>query len=74
MGTLIKFENGDELRWLASPALGCEENDADQYVIYKERTGANTATVQRGDYQFEVFLDELEEPELLDNLATQKEL
>ena len=32
-------------------------------VTYKERTGANTATVQRGDYEFEVFLDELETPE-----------
>ena len=79
MGTLINFENGDELRWLASPTLGREDNGADQYVIYKERTGANTATVQRGDYQFEVFLDELETPEetlleLLDNLTPQEAL
>jgi len=52
---LINFEDGDELVWNAST----EEN----HVVYKERTGANTATVQRGGYEFEVFLDELEIPE-----------
>tara|TARA_Y100001937_G_scaffold9826_1_gene12081 strand:- start:104 stop:286 length:183 start_codon:yes stop_codon:yes gene_type:complete len=58
MGIHIKFEDGDELIWNAST----EEAENNQ-VIYKERTGANTATVQRGDYEFEVFLDELEIPE-----------
>jgi len=52
---LINFEDGDELVWNAST----EEN----HVVYKERTGANTATVRRGSYEFEVFLDELEIPE-----------
>ena len=59
MGTFIKFEDGDELVWTAST----EELDEENHVVYKERTGANTATVQRGDYEFEVFLDELEIPE-----------
>ena len=59
MGTFIKFEDGDELVWTAST----EELDKENHVVYKERTGANTATVQRGDYEFEVFLDELEIPE-----------
>ena len=27
-----------------------------------ERTGANTATVEKDDVEFEVFLDELEDP------------
>jgi hypothetical protein len=58
VGTFIKFEDGDELVWNAST-----EEDKESHVIYKERTGANTATVQRGDYEFEVFLDELEIPE-----------
>ena len=60
MGTLINFEDGDELVWNAST-----EEDKENHVVYKERTGANTATVQRGDYEFEVFLDELEIPEEL---------
>ncbi len=60
MGTFIKFEDGDELIWNAST-----EEAKDNQVIYKERTGANTATVQRGGYEFEVFLDELEIPEEL---------
>ena len=59
MGTWINFEDGDELVWTAST----EELDKENHVVYKERTGANTATVQRGDYEFEVFLDELEIPE-----------
>jgi len=59
VGTFIKFEDGDELVWTAST----EELDKESHVVYKERTGANTATVQRGDYEFEVFLDELEIPE-----------
>ena len=59
MGTFIKFEDGDELVWTAST----EELDKENHVVYKERTGANTATVQRGDFEFEVFLDELEIPE-----------
>lgn len=58
MGTFIKFEDGDELIWNASTEEGKEN-----HVVYKERTGANTATVQRGGYEFEVFLDELEIPE-----------
>ncbi len=60
MGIFIKFEDGDELIWNAST-----EEAKDNQVIYKERTGANTATVQRGGYEFEVFLDELEIPEEL---------
>jgi hypothetical protein len=60
VGTFIKFEDGDELIWNAST-----EEAKDNQVIYKERTGANTATVQRGGYEFEVFLDELEIPEEL---------
>ena len=59
MGTFIKFEDGDELVWTAST----ETEGKESHVVYKERTGANTATVQRGDYEFEVFLDELEIPE-----------
>ena len=59
METFIKFEDGDELIWNAST----ENEGQEDLVIYKERTGANTATVQRGDYEFEVFLDELEIPE-----------
>jgi hypothetical protein len=31
-------------------------------VTYKERTGANTATVEKDNVEFEVFLDELEDP------------
>ena len=42
------FENGENLVWNASPALG-EEDISGAFVTYKERTGANTATVQRGD-------------------------
>ena len=60
MGTFIEFADGDELIWNASTE---EENQ--NHVVYKERTGANTATVQRGDYEFEVFLDELEIPKEL---------
>ena len=56
------FENGENLVWNASPALG-EEDISGAFVTYRERTGANTATVQRGDVEFEVFLDELENPE-----------
>jgi hypothetical protein len=66
MGTFIKFEDGDELVWNAAPSIGREDDNDERdcgYVIYKERTGANTATVQRGAYEFEVFLDELEIPE-----------
>ena len=66
MSTLINFENGDELIWNAAPSLGREDDNDEReggYVIYKERTGANTATVQRGDYEVEVFLEELESPE-----------
>ncbi len=59
MGTFIKFEDGDELVWNAST----EEEGKENHVVYRERTGANTATVSRGGYEFEVFLDELETPE-----------
>jgi hypothetical protein len=58
VGTFIKFEDGDELVWNAST-----EDEGKESHVYRERTGANTATVQRGDYEFEVFLDELEIPE-----------
>ena len=66
MGTFTMFENGDELIWNAAPSLGREDDNDEReggYVIYKERTGANTATVQRGLYEFEVYLDELENPD-----------
>ena len=55
------FEQGNNLVWNASPSLA--DNDIEgATVTYKERTGANTATVQKGNVEFEVFLDELEDP------------
>ena len=55
------FEQGNDLVWNASPSLA--DNDIEgATVTYKERTGANTATVQKGNVEFEVFLDELEDP------------
>jgi len=56
------FENGENLVWNASPTLA-EDNVEGATVKYKERTGANTAIVERGSVEFEVFLDELESPE-----------
>ena len=55
------FENGENLVWNASPMLA-EDNIEGATVTYKERTGANTATVKKGNIEFEVFLDELEDP------------
>jgi hypothetical protein len=55
------FENGENLVWNASPTLA-EDNVEGATVTYKERTGANTATVKKGNIEFEVFLDELEDP------------
>ena len=55
------FEQGNNLVWNASPSLADDDVEG-ATVTYKERTGANTATVQKGDVEFEVFLDELEDP------------
>ena len=57
MGTLINFQDGDKLIWNASL-----KKDEQNRVVYRERTGANTAIVQRDGYEFEVYLDELENP------------
>ena len=56
------FEKGNDLIWNASPSLA-EDNVEGATVTYKERTGANTATVEKDSVEFEVFLDELESPE-----------
>ena len=55
------FEQGNDLVWNASPSLADDDIEG-ATVTYKERTGANTATVQKGSVEFEVFLDELEDP------------
>ena len=55
------FEQGNTLIWNASPSLA-NDNVEDATVTFKQRTGANTATVERGSVEFEVFLDELEDP------------
>ena len=55
------FEQGNNLVWNASPSLANDDVEG-ATVTYKERTGANTATVQKGGVEFEVFLDELEDP------------
>tara|TARA_R100000231_G_scaffold113640_1_gene84429 strand:- start:2734 stop:2916 length:183 start_codon:yes stop_codon:yes gene_type:complete len=57
----MEFFEGKEFVWNASPHLQ-DDNVEAATVRYKERTGANTATVEKGDVEFEVFLDELEEP------------
>jgi hypothetical protein len=55
----MKFKQGQDFVWNAS--LG-DDDVAGATVTYKERTGANTATVRKDDVEFEVFLDELEDP------------
>ena len=55
------FEQGNDLVWNASPSLAINDIEG-ATVTYKERTGANTAIVERGSVEFEVFLDELEDP------------
>lgn len=55
------FEQGNSLIWNASPSLA-NNNVKDATVTFKQRTGANTATVERDSIEFEVFLDELEDP------------
>jgi len=55
------FEQGNYLVWNASPSLA-NDNVEGAIVFFKERTGANTATVEKGNVEFEVFLDELEDP------------
>ena len=57
----MKFEEGKDFIWNASPSLD-DDNVKSATVTYKERTGANTATVEKDDVEFEVFLDELEDP------------
>jgi len=58
----MKFDAGNSLVWNASPSLA-NNNVKDAIVLFKERTGANTAIVEKGSVEFEVFLDELENPE-----------
>ena len=58
----MKFDAGNSLVWNASPSL-TNNNIKDAIVLFKERTGANTAIVEKGSVEFEVFLDELEIPE-----------
>lgn len=58
----MKFEQGSSLVWNASPSLAID-NVEGAIVFFKERTGANTAIVEKGSVEFEVFLDELEAPE-----------
>ena len=55
------FEQGNSLIWNASPSLADDDIDGAK-VFFKERTGANTATVEKDEVEFEVFLDELEDP------------
>ena len=57
----MKFEQGQDFVWNASPSLS-NDDVVGATVTYKERTGANTATVKKDDVEFEVFLDELEAP------------
>jgi hypothetical protein len=56
------FEQGNNLVWNASPSLAID-NVEGAIVFFKERTGANTAIVEKDSVEFEVFLDELEIPE-----------
>tara|TARA_A100001391_G_scaffold101711_1_gene67577 strand:- start:183 stop:365 length:183 start_codon:yes stop_codon:yes gene_type:complete len=58
----MKFDTGKSLIWNASPSLA-NNNVEGATVFFKERTGANTAIVEKGSVEFEVFLDELENPE-----------
>ena len=55
------FEQGNDLVWNASPSLATDDIEG-ATVMFKERTGANTATVEKDSVEFEVFLDELEDP------------
>ena len=55
------FEQGNNLVWNASPSLATNDVEG-ATVTYKERTGANTATVEKDNVEFEVVLDELEDP------------
>ena len=55
------FEQGNNLVWNASPSLATDDIQG-ATVTFKERTGANTATVEKDSIEFEVFLDELEDP------------
>jgi len=55
------FERGNYLVWNASPSLA-NGNVEGAIVFFKERTGANTAIVGKDSVEFEVFLDELEDP------------
>jgi sensor histidine kinase regulating citrate/malate metabolism len=55
------FEQGNDLVWNASPSLATDDIQG-ATVTFKERTGANTATVEKDSVEFEVFLDELEDP------------
>tara|TARA_Y100000114_G_C11565142_1_gene233669 strand:+ start:146 stop:325 length:180 start_codon:yes stop_codon:yes gene_type:complete len=55
------FEQGNDLVWNASPSLAIDDIEG-ATVTFKERTGANTATVEKDSVEFEVFLDELEDP------------
>lgn len=58
----MKFDTGKSLVWNASPSLAID-NVEGAIVFFKERTGANTAIVEKDSVEFEVFLDELEIPE-----------
>jgi len=58
----MKFDTGNSLVWNASPSLA-DNNVEGAIVFFKKRTGANTAIVEKGSVEFEVFLDELEVPE-----------
>jgi len=55
------FNDGQNLVWLASENY-TEENFNSSLVTFTARTGANTALVRMGNVEFEVFLDELEDP------------
>ena len=55
------FEQGNDLVWNASPSLATDDIEG-ATVTFKEGTGANTATVEKDSVEFEVFLDELEDP------------
>ena len=57
----MKFDAGKSLVWNASPSLAID-NVEGAIVLFKERTGANTAIVEKGSVEFEVFLAELEDP------------
>ncbi len=55
------FKQGNDLVWNASPSLASDDIQG-ATVTFKKRTGANTATVEKDSVEFEVFLDELEDP------------